>query len=164
MQRGVARVYAIDVGYGQLASRLRADPRVVVLERTNVRYLESLPERVDLVTIDVSFIGLSLVLPAAQKLLKQGGRIVALVKPQFEAGRADVGRGGVVRDPLVHRRVLETLFSTAEERETGITGLTASPLRGPAGNIEFLAALAPGVSSIPMNDAIERALAEAPAV
>ena len=162
LQRGAARVYAIDVGYGQLASRLRADPRVVVIERTNVRHLESLPERVDLVTIDVSFIGLSLVLPAARNLLNDSGRIVALVKPQFEAGRAEVGRGGVVRDPRAHRRVLENLFATAEERGLGITGLTASPLRGPAGNIEFLAALAPGVSSIPMNDAIERALAEAP--
>src|SRR5215207_2461199 len=162
LQRRAARVYAIDVGYGQLASRLRADPRVVVIERTNVRHLESLPERVDLVTIDVSFIGLSLVLPAARNLLNDGGRIVALVKPQFEAGRAEVGRGGVVRDPLAHRRVLENLFVTAEERGLGITGLTPSPLRGPAGNIEFLATLAPGVSSVPEHDAIEHALTEAP--
>jgi len=162
LQRGAARVYAIDVGYGQLASRLRADPRVVVIERTNVRHLESLPERVDLVTIDVSFIGLGLVLPAAQNLLNDRGRIVALVKPQFEAGRSEVGRGGVVRDPGTHRSVLEHLFATAVEQRLGITRLTASPLRGPAGNIEFLAALAPNVSSIPMNDAIERALAEAP--
>ncbi len=162
LQRGATRVYAIDVGYGQLASRLRSDPRVMVMERTNVRHLESLPERVDLVTIDVSFIGLSLVLPAARNLLNNGGRIVALVKPQFEAGRAEVGRGGVVRDSRAHRRVLENLFATATERRLGIIGLTASPLRGPAGNIEFLAALAPGVSSISMNDAIERALTEAP--
>ena len=162
LQRGVARVYSIDVGYGQLASRLRADPRVVVIERTNVRHLRSLPERVALVTIDVSFIGLSLVLPTARNLLDDGGRIVALVKPQFEAGRGEVGRGGVVRDPLTHRRVLEKLFATAGERGLEVTGLTASPLRGPAGNIEFLAALAPGVSSIPMNDAIERTLAEVP--
>jgi 23S rRNA (cytidine1920-2'-O)/16S rRNA (cytidine1409-2'-O)-methyltransferase len=131
------------------------------MERTNVRHLESLPERVDLVTIDVSFIGLSLVLPAARNLLNEGGRIVALVKPQFEAGRAEVGRGGVVRDPLAHRRVLENLFVIAEARGLGITGLTPSPLRGPAGNIEFLATLAPDVSSIPMHDAIERALTEA---
>jgi 23S rRNA (cytidine1920-2'-O)/16S rRNA (cytidine1409-2'-O)-methyltransferase len=162
LQRGAARVYAIDVGYGQLASRLRSDPRVVVMERTNVRHLEALPERVDLVTIDVSFIGLSLVLPAAQNLLNDRGRIVALVKPQFEAGRADVGRGGVVRDLRAHRRVLENLFATATDQGLGVTGLAASPLRGPAGNIEFLAALAPRVSSIPMNDAIERAIAEAP--
>ncbi len=162
LQRGAARVYAIDVGYGQLASRLRADPRVVVVERTNVRHLVSLPEPVDLVTIDVSFIGLSLVLPTARTLLSERGRIVALIKPQFEAGRASVGRGGVVRDPLVHRKVLEDQFTTAAELELGITRLAASPLRGPAGNIEFLAALAPGVASIPMNDAIDRALAEAP--
>jgi 23S rRNA (cytidine1920-2'-O)/16S rRNA (cytidine1409-2'-O)-methyltransferase len=161
LQRGAARVYAIDVGYGQLASRLRSDPRVVVIERTNVRHLAELPERVDLVTIDVSFIGLNLVLPAARNLLTDSGRIVALVKPQFEVGRGEVGRGGVVRDPRAHRRVLENLFTTASEQELGVTGLTASPLRGPAGNTEFLAALAPGVSSIPMNDAIERVLAEA---
>jgi 23S rRNA (cytidine1920-2'-O)/16S rRNA (cytidine1409-2'-O)-methyltransferase len=161
LQHGAVRVYAIDVGYGQLAARLRADSRVVVIERTNVRHLESLPERVDLATIDVSFIGLKLVLPAARNLLNDQGRIVALVKPQFEAGRADVGRGGVVRDPGTHRRVLQNLFSTAEELGFGISGLTASPLRGPAGNIEFLAVLAQRTSSIPMNDAIERALAEA---
>jgi 23S rRNA (cytidine1920-2'-O)/16S rRNA (cytidine1409-2'-O)-methyltransferase len=162
LQRGAARVYAIDVGYGQLASRLRSDSRVKVIERTNVRHLESLPERVDLVTIDVSFIGLRLVLPAARSLLNNSGRIVALVKPQFEAGRTEVGRGGVVRDPEAHRRVLKNLFATATEHTLGVIGLSASPLRGPAGNVEFLAALAPGVSSIPMNDAIERALAEAP--
>jgi 23S rRNA (cytidine1920-2'-O)/16S rRNA (cytidine1409-2'-O)-methyltransferase len=162
LQHGAARVYAIDVGYGQLANRLRADSRVVVMDRTNVRHLNSLPEQVDLVTIDVSFIGLSLVMPAARNVLNDGGRIVALVKPQFEAGRADVGKGGVVRDPRVHRRVLENLFTVAQEHGLGIIGLTASPLRGPAGNIEFLAALEPGVASIPMDDAVERALAEAP--
>ena len=162
LQRGAARVYAIDVGYGQLATQLRSDPRVVVIERTNVRNLESLPERVDLVAIDVSFIGLKLVLPAARNLLNDRGRVVALVKPQFEAGRAEVGRGGVVRDPQTHRRVLHNFFETAEELGLGIAGLTASPLRGPAGNIEFLAALAPTVTSIAMDDAIERTLAEAP--
>lgn len=162
LQRGAARVYAIDVGYGQLASRLRQDSRVVVIDRTNVRNLEFLPELVDLVTVDVSFIGLRLVLPAARNVLSNNGRIVALVKPQFEAGRSQVGRGGVVRDPLAHRSVLENLFATAQEHGLGITGLTASPLRGPAGNIEFLAELVPGVASIPMSDAIESALAEAP--
>ena len=162
LQRGAARVYAIDVGYGQLASRLRQDPRVVVIDRTNVRNLESLPELVDLVTIDVSFIGLRLVLPAARNVLSNDGRIVALVKPQFEAGRSEVGRGGVVRDPLAHRNVLANLFATAQEHGLGITALTASPLRGPAGNIEFLAELVPGVASMPMSDAIESALAEAP--
>jgi 23S rRNA (cytidine1920-2'-O)/16S rRNA (cytidine1409-2'-O)-methyltransferase len=162
LQHGAARVYAIDVGYGQLATRLRSDPRVIVIERTNVRHLESLPERVDLVTIDVSFIGLGLVLPTAGNLLNDNGQIVALVKPQFEAGRAEVGRGGVVREPDTHRRVLQNFFRTANELGLGITGLTASPLRGPAGNIEFLAVLAPGASSVPMDEAIERSLAEAP--
>lgn len=162
LQRGAARVFAIDVGYGQLAGCLRADPRVVVIDRTNARNLESLPELVDLVTIDVSFIGLHLVLPAARRLLSDGGRIVALVKPQFEAGRGDVGRGGVVRDSLTHRRVLENLFTTAQEAGLGVMGLAASPLRGPAGNIEFLALLTPDEASIPMAEAIERALAEAP--
>jgi 23S rRNA (cytidine1920-2'-O)/16S rRNA (cytidine1409-2'-O)-methyltransferase len=163
LQRGAARVYAIDVGYGQLASRLRADPRVVVIERTNVRHLQTLPERVDLVTIDVSFIGLRLVMPAARDLLNDSGLIVALVKPQFEVGRGEVGRGGVVRDSRAHRQVLENFFVTANELGLGIIGLTASPLRGPAGNIEFLAALSPARTSIAMNDAIERAVAEAAA-
>jgi 23S rRNA (cytidine1920-2'-O)/16S rRNA (cytidine1409-2'-O)-methyltransferase len=162
LQRGVARVYAIDVGYGQLATRLRSDPRVVVTERTNARHIASLPERVDLVTIDVSFIGLSLVLPAARKLLSEHGRIVALIKPQFEAGRDHVGRGGVVRDPRVHRMVLENHFATAAQLGLGVTGLAASPLRGPAGNVEFFVALEPNIPSIPMDDAIDGALAEAP--
>ena len=162
LQRGAARVYAIDVGHGQLDERLRRDPRVVVLDRTNVRDLESLPEAVDLVTIDVSFIGLRLVLPAARRILGDEGKIVALVKPQFEAGRKDVGRGGVVRDPGVHRRVLEELFATAADSALSVVRLTASPLRGPAGNVEFLALLIPGGESKPMNAAIDAALAEVP--
>jgi 23S rRNA (cytidine1920-2'-O)/16S rRNA (cytidine1409-2'-O)-methyltransferase len=162
LQAGAARVYAIDVGYGQLANRLREDSRVVVMDRVNARYLESLPEAVDLVTIDVSFIGLRLVLPAATKVLHEGGRIVALVKPQFEAGRKEVGRGGVVRDPSVHRRVLEDVFSVADSLDLGVAGLTASPLRGPAGNVEFLALLVPHAPSIPKTAAIASALAAAP--
>jgi 23S rRNA (cytidine1920-2'-O)/16S rRNA (cytidine1409-2'-O)-methyltransferase len=163
LQRGAARVYAIDVGYGQLADRLRADERVVVMDRVNVRNLTALPELVDLVTIDVSFIGLRLVLPAAHRVLAPGGTVVALVKPQFEAGREHVGRGGVVREPAVHRRVLQEFHSAAAISGFGVTGLTASPLRGPAGNIEFLAQLGPGQPSLAMDVAIERALAEAPA-
>jgi 23S rRNA (cytidine1920-2'-O)/16S rRNA (cytidine1409-2'-O)-methyltransferase len=162
LQRGAARVYAIDVGYGQLVMRLREDPRVEVMDRTNARALEELPEPVNLVTIDVSFIGLGLVLPAARAVLEDEGRIVALVKPQFEAGRGQVGKGGVVRDPDVHRRVLEALFATAESQGLGVAGLTASPLRGPAGNVEFFALLVPGAPSIAVQPAIERALAEAP--
>ncbi len=162
LQRGVARVYAVDVGYGQLADRLRNDPRVVVMDRVNARNLEPLPEPVDLVTIDVSFIGLELVLPTAVKLLNGTGSIVALVKPQFEAGKGQVGRGGVVRDPAVHSAVLRRLFDTAAGLGIGVAGLTASPLRGPAGNIEFLAHLKPGIDSITAEPAVEQALSEAP--
>jgi 23S rRNA (cytidine1920-2'-O)/16S rRNA (cytidine1409-2'-O)-methyltransferase len=162
LQRGVVRVYAIDVGYGQLAERLRKDPRVVVMDRQNARYLEALPEPVDVISIDVSFIGLRLVLPTALRLLKPDGDIVALVKPQFEAGRREVGRGGVVRDAETHRRVLEGIFAAAEELGLGMVGLIASPLRGPAGNVEFLVHLAPATVSIPASEAITRVLEEAP--
>ena len=142
------------LGMDNLPCSCGADDRVVAMDRTNVRFLESLPEPVDLVTIDVSFIGLKLVLPAAKSVLKPGGRIVALVKPQFEAGREAVGRGGVVRDPAVHAQVLRQLFTTAADLSLGVLGLTASPLRGPAGNIEFLALLAPNVPSIAVDDAV----------
>ena len=161
LQRGVGQVYAVDVGYGQLDARLRADPRVVVLDRTNARYLEELPEKVDLVVIDVSFISLKLVLPAACRVLASGGSIVALVKPQFEAGRGEVGKGGVVRDSRTHRTVLSRIFDAADQNGLGILALTASPLRGPAGNIEFLALLRKGEPSIDAKSAIEMALAEA---
>ena len=149
LQRGAARVYAIDVGYGLLDYRLRQDPRVVAMERVNVRYLESLPpsaprevERVDLATIDVSFISLEKVIPAAEKILKPGGRIVALVKPQFEARRHEVRRGGVVRDPQVHAAVLGRVIAWCVGRRLRLLGLTASPLLGPAGNREFFLLLA----------------------
>lgn len=141
VQRGATRIYAIDVGYGQLDYRLRQDARVQVLERTNVRYLESLPELTDLVVIDVSFISLRLILPVAFRLLKPEGRVVALIKPQFEAGREQVGKGGVVRDRKVHRTVLERVLAEAEEAGFTTTGLTRSPITGPAGNVEFLTLL-----------------------
>ncbi|NOZ27153.1 MAG: TlyA family RNA methyltransferase [Chloroflexi bacterium] len=143
LQRGAARVYAIDVGYGQLAWSLRNDPRVVVLERTNARYLSALPDdaQVDLATIDVSFISLRLILPVVKGWLKPSGRIIALIKPQFEAGRDQVQRGGVVKDPEVHRQVLLGILTFAEEQGLSLHGLTPSPLLGPAGNIEFLAYL-----------------------
>lgn len=137
LQHGAARVYAIDVGYGQLAWSLRQDPRVVVLDRVNARYLQELPEAVDLATVDVSFISLKLVLPAAQRLLKPKGQAIALIKPQFEAGRQQV-RKGVVRDPAVHRAVLNDLLGWAESNGWLVQGLVVSPLRGPAGNVEFL--------------------------
>jgi 23S rRNA (cytidine1920-2'-O)/16S rRNA (cytidine1409-2'-O)-methyltransferase len=138
LQRGAATVYAIDVGYGQLDLRLREDPRVVVMERTNARYLEALPEPIDLAVIDVSFISLALIFPAVDRILAPDGVLVPLIKPQFEAGKADVGKGGVVRDPKIHRKVLEKVVREAAEAGFRCDGLTASPLTGPAGNHEFL--------------------------
>ncbi len=138
LQHGARRVYAIDVGYGQLHYRLRNDPRVVVMERTNVRYLEALPEPIDLVTIDVSFISLRLVLPAAWRVLRPGGYVIALVKPQFEAGRGKVGKGGVVRDPAVHREVLERVTASTLEIGFAVLALERSPITGAEGNVEFL--------------------------
>jgi 23S rRNA (cytidine1920-2'-O)/16S rRNA (cytidine1409-2'-O)-methyltransferase len=138
LQHGAQRVYAIDVGYGQLDWRLRNDPRVVVMERTNARYLESLPEPVDLVVADASFISLGLILPPAVRWLQAGGQVVALVKPQFEAERRQVRRGGVVRDREVQRSVLKRVVRITTELGLGLRGLMPSPLRGPAGNVEFL--------------------------
>lgn len=140
LQRGAAKVYAVDVGYGQLAWKLRSDPRVITLERTNIRYLESLPDGVlaDLAVIDASFIGLELVLPPTLHLLTPTGQVVALIKPQFEAGPEDVGKGGVVRDRAVHRRVLDEINGLAQTLGVWVAGLTVSPAPGPAGNVEFL--------------------------
>jgi 23S rRNA (cytidine1920-2'-O)/16S rRNA (cytidine1409-2'-O)-methyltransferase len=137
LQGGAVRVYAIDVGYGQLAWPLRQDERVVVLERVNARYLEHLPEPVELVTIDVSFISLRHLLPVVWGWLKPSGQVVALVKPQFEAGKGQVGKGGVVRRPEVHRQVLLDTAAMASE-QFAVAGLIPSPVKGPAGNIEFL--------------------------
>jgi 23S rRNA (cytidine1920-2'-O)/16S rRNA (cytidine1409-2'-O)-methyltransferase len=140
LQAGARQVIAVDVGYGQLAARLRKDPRVHLLERTNIRYLDPsrLPARPDLATIDVSFISLALVLPAALRLLDPPREIVALVKPQFEVGKGQVGKRGVVRDPAQHRAVLERLADAAAGLSLCVMGMTASPLLGPMGNREFL--------------------------
>jgi 23S rRNA (cytidine1920-2'-O)/16S rRNA (cytidine1409-2'-O)-methyltransferase len=138
LQAGAARVYAIDVGYGQLDWRLRQDARVVVMERTNARTLERLPEPVDFVSVDASFISLRLLLPPIRGWLRAGGMAVALVKPQFEAGRREVSKGGVVRDPAVHRRVLIEVMVAAQGLDFAPLGLIRSPLLGPAGNVEFL--------------------------
>lgn len=162
LQAGAGRVYAIDVGYGQLAEKIRLDPRVVVLDRTNARYLDALPEPVDLVTIDVSFISLVLVLPVAARLLRAGGICLPLIKPQFEAGRRDVGKGGVVREPAIHRRVLEEVLRQAAAVGFGAEGLVPSPLRGPAGNVEFLAHLRLGAAGRPIEPMIDGALANVP--
>lgn len=140
LQHGVRRIYAVDVGYGQLAWKLRQDSRVVVLERQNIRYLppELIPEPIELGTVDASFISLKLVLPALLRFLDPAARIVALIKPQFEAGRALVGKGGVVRDPEVHAQVCETLCAFCESLGLHVLGVTASPILGPKGNKEFL--------------------------
>lgn len=144
LQHGAATVYAVDVGYGQIHWRLRQDERVIVLERTNARYLQSLPEPIQLTTIDASFISLRYLLPVAARLLAEDGHIIALVKPQFEAGRQQVGKGGVIRDPRIHRQVLAEIIAWAQERELAPVGLTPSPLLGPKGNREFLLWLRPG--------------------
>jgi 23S rRNA (cytidine1920-2'-O)/16S rRNA (cytidine1409-2'-O)-methyltransferase len=137
LQRGAARVYAVDVGYGQLDVRLRADARVVSMERTHINELSSLPEQPSIATVDVSFISLTNVLPAVCGLLAPRARIVALVKPQFEAGRDEVGRDGVVRDPLVHATVIGRVAWWCVNHDLRMRGVTASPLLGPAGNREF---------------------------
>lgn len=142
LQRGARRVYAVDVGYGQLDWRLRTDPRVVPIERTNIRFLAELPEQADLATVDASFISLRLVLPAVGRLLQPHGRVIALVKPQFEAGRGQVGKGGVVRDPAVHRQVLRDFVAWATADGWVVRGITPSPILGPAGNREFFVLLA----------------------
>src|SRR5260221_4578110 len=144
LQRGAARVYAIDVGHGILDYRLRLDPRVVVLERTNARYLAQLAEPVSLVTVDASFIGLRLLLPPAPGWLEPGVAMVALIKPQFEAGRKQVGKGGIVKDPLVHRQVLVGLLDWAQAHGLGPARLMPSPIKGAEGNVEFLVWLRPG--------------------
>jgi 23S rRNA (cytidine1920-2'-O)/16S rRNA (cytidine1409-2'-O)-methyltransferase len=140
LQHGAARVYAVDVGRGQLAWRLRTDPRVVVLDEVNARFLE--PDQVggpqDMVTVDLAFISLRLVWGTIARLLRPGGDVVALVKPQFEAGRAQVGRGGVVRDPSVHASVLRDVMDAARAHGLAVLAVTPSPVTGPAGNIEYL--------------------------
>ncbi len=140
LQQGAARVFAIDVGYGQLAWKIRQDPRVVCMERTNIRYVqpEDLGEPLDLSVVDVSFISLKIVLPAIARLLKPTGQVLCLIKPQFEAGKEKVGKKGVVRDPAVHQEVLEHFVALADELGFTIRNLTFSPVKGPEGNIEFL--------------------------
>jgi len=140
LSRGAAKVYAIDVGTNQLAWKLRKDPRVVVHEQTNARFLTAgqVPEPVDIIVCDASFISLAKVLEAPQKLAKTGSKLVALVKPQFEAGRGEVGKGGVVRDPLVHGRVCAEVSEWVEAQGWTVLGVTKSPITGPEGNVEFL--------------------------
>ena len=158
LQQGASKVFAIDVGYGQLAWKIRSDPRVVVMERTNIRYVtpEDLGEPLDLSVVDVSFISLKIVLPAIQKLLKPTGQVLCLIKPQFEAGKENVGKKGVVRDPAVHAQVLRDFTALAASLNLTIRNLTFSPVKGPEGNIEFLAHLSmqPGQETLPDIDAL----------
>jgi 23S rRNA (cytidine1920-2'-O)/16S rRNA (cytidine1409-2'-O)-methyltransferase len=143
LQRGASRVYAVDVGHGQLDWRLRNDPRVVVLERTNARHLsrDLISEPIDLVVCDASFISLELVLPAALRLARPGASLVALIKPQFEVGKGQVGKGGVVRDPALHEEVCaEIVRWLGEMQDWHVQGVTQSPITGPKGNREFLIA------------------------
>ena len=153
LQQGAKKVFAIDVGYGQLAWKIRTDPRVVCMERTNIRYVtpEDLGEPLDLSVVDVSFISLSIVLPAIRALLKPEGQVVCLIKPQFEAGKGKVGKKGVVRDPAVHLEVLESFTALAKRLDFTICNLTFSPVKGPEGNIEFLGHLSrvPGEDRCP---------------
>ncbi|PJF36951.1 MAG: TlyA family rRNA (cytidine-2'-O)-methyltransferase [Candidatus Thermofonsia Clade 1 bacterium] len=161
LQHGAAKVYALDVGYGQLDYRLRLDERVVVMERTNVRYVPSLPEPIGVAVIDVSFISLRLVLPVVRGWLGTDAHVVALIKPQFEAGRREVGKGGIVKAPEVHRRVLAAVLNAARAENLMPCGLIRSPLRGASGNVEFLAWLRHAAPALPMFDqdaAIDSAL------
>ncbi len=167
LQHGAARVYAIDVGYGILHWKLRSDPRVVVMERTNARHVAQLPEPVTLVTVDASFISLRILLPVLRDWFSPaGGEVVALIKPQFEAGREEVNKGdGVIHDPRVHRKVLEEILSFAGECGFQVLDLVRSTLKGPKGNIEFLVYLAYPVGAdskvaAPVMQLVEQALAE----
>ncbi len=168
LQHGAARVYALDVGKGQLHWKLRNDPRVVVMEGVNARYVERLPEPVALVTIDASFISLRVLLPVVRGWFPEAahaeggacGDVVALIKPQFEAGRQEAARGrGVIRDPEVHRRVLHTVLTFAQAQGYGVRGVVRSPVRGPKGNVEFLAWLAAG--ALPASEDVLAAWVEA---
>ena len=140
LQQGAKKVFAIDVGYGQLDWKIRSDPRVVVMERTNIRYVtpEELGEPLDLSVVDVSFISLKIVLPTIKTLLKPEGQVLCLIKPQFEAGKEKVGKKGVVREPEIHKEVLDMFVELADDLGFRILGLTFSPVKGPEGNIEFL--------------------------
>ena len=160
LQNGAARIYSLDVGYGQLDYKLRQDTCVVVMERTNARYVEKLPEPVNLVVIDASFISLRLLLPVVKGWLTPHADVITLIKPQFEAGKHDVGKGGVVKDSSIHSRVLAEILTFARQQGFAVRGLTTSPLKGPAGNIEFLAWLAWGSDlTIEIEPLIETVLA-----
>ena len=154
LQNGADHVYSIDVGRGQLAWKLRQDPRVICMEKTNIRYVtsEQIPEKIDFASVDVSFISLKKVLGPARELLQDDARMVCLIKPQFEAGKEKVGKKGVVRDPAVHLEVVERFYDQAEQFDFSVRGMTFSPIRGPEGNIEYLGWLTVGAgNSVPVD-------------
>ena len=159
---GAKKVYAVDVGYGQLAWKLRTDPRVVNIERTNIRYFDDsvLERRLDFGTVDVSFIGLKLVLPVLYRTLREDGRAVCLIKPQFEAGREAVGKKGVVRDVRVHEQVIKKVLGEAQETGFTVLGVYHSPIRGPEGNIEYLMYLVKRPPEAPFEADIEKLVLE----
>lgn len=164
LKNGAVKVYAIDVGYGQLDWRLRTDSRVISMERTNARYLNeaSLPEKVDWVVSDVAFISIIKIFPAMCAILKKDGQIVTLIKPQFEAGRENVGKKGVVKDPNVHCQVLYRVLEGAQSNGFGIKGLDYSPIRGPEGNIEYLAWLScADLTELSITTTVENVVAKA---
>lgn len=157
LKNGAKKVYAIDVGYGQLDWSLRNDPRVVVMERTNIRNVteEQIGDKIDFISIDVSFISLELVLPIAKKLLKEDGEIIALVKPQFEAGKEKVGKNGIVRDKKIHIEVLESIIRYVASIGLGVLNISFSPITGAKGNVEFLIHLGNNMKNIILQDDIE---------
>ena len=164
LQNNASKVYAVDVGYGQLAWSLRNDPRVLCLERTNARYLtsEQIPDTLDFFSMDVSFISVKLIIPAVTGLLRDGGKGAILVKPQFEAGKGKVGKNGVVRDKQIHKEVLHDILAFLDSAGFGILALDFSPIKGPKGNIEFLAYVQKGAGSeeYDIDDVVDRAHAE----
>lgn len=163
LQNGAAKVYAVDVGYGQFAWKLRQDPRVVCMEKTNIRYVtpEDIADRLDFASVDVSFISLTKVLGPAYALLAEQGEMVCLIKPQFEAGREKVGKKGVVRDAAVHREVISGVLDFAEETGFCVKNLEYSPIKGPEGNIEYLVHLAKGCAGVRAESADIDAVVEA---
>lgn len=161
LQNGAIKVYAIDVGYGQFAWKLRTDPRVVCLEKTNVRYVteKEVPDQGDFASIDVSFISLTKVLPAVCGVLGENGQLVCLIKPQFEAGREKVGKKGVVKDINVHKEVIEKIADFAMSQNLGVLGISFSPIKGPEGNIEYLIYLDKKAAGLPLED-VQRLVGE----
>lgn len=163
LQNGAKKVFSVDVGYGQFAWKLRSDPRVVNMERTNIRYVtaEEIGEPLDFASVDVSFISLALVLPVAYTLLRDGGEVAALIKPQFEAGREQVGKKGVVRDSSVHISVIEKVVEKAQEIGFGVLALSYSPIKGPEGNIEYLVHLKKGSAGNKIDSGVIKSVVEA---